>query len=175
MRRLLLLRHAKSSWDQNELDDMARPLAPRGRRAAPLIGRYMSARGLTPDLVLCSTAVRARQTLELVTAEWERMARDNPKVAMRASLYLASAIELLATVRRLDDDVESVMVVGHNPGIATFAGTLASGGDRKGIETMAAKFPTAALAVIDLDVTAWDEAEPGSGRLAAFIRPKDLR
>jgi phosphohistidine phosphatase len=174
MRRLLLLRHAKSSWGRPDLDDADRPLNARGQRAAPLMGRHISGRGLVPDLVLCSTAVRARQTLELVTAEWEPAGAAEINVAMRSSLYLASAGELLATVRRLDDDVETVMIVGHNPGMAAFAGLLSERGHAAGLKAMASKFPTAALAVIDLDVGSWKDAAPGDGVLRSFTRPKDL-
>jgi phosphohistidine phosphatase len=174
MRRLFLLRHAKSSWDHPDLDDAERPLNARGQRAAPLIGRYVSGRGLVPDLILCSTAMRARQTLELVMADWETVGNVETKVTMRSSLYLASPGELLATVRRLDDDVGSVMIIGHNPGMAAFASLLAESGDRKGLKAMAMKFPTAGLAVIDLDVSAWKDAGPGQGVLQSFIRPKDL-
>lgn len=175
MRRLLLLRHAKSSWDHGELDDVSRPLSPRGRRAAPLIGRHISRQGLVPDLVLCSTAERTRQTLELVIAEWERPAGDSAKVEMRASLYLSPPGELLASIRRLEDDIECAMIIGHNPGIAVLAGQLAATGDPHGMKAMAAKFPTAALAVLDLDVDSWKEATPGTGCLQSFVRPKDLR
>ncbi len=175
MRRLLLLRHAKSSWDQGDLDDVARPLSPRGRKAAPLIGRHISGRGLVPELVLCSTAERARQTLELVAAEWERPAGDSAKVDMRASLYLSSAGDLLAAIKRLDDDIDCAMIIGHNPGIATLAGRLAAKGDPRGMKTMASKFPTAALAVIDLNVKAWKATAPGAGYLQSFVRPKDLK
>lgn len=174
MRRLLLLRHAKSSWDQGDLDDMARPLAPRGRRAAPLIGRHLAGRGLVPDLVLCSTAVRARQTLELVSAEWERPEGDGVQVEMRASLYLAPPGELLAAIQRLDAAIGCVMIIGHNPGMATLAGRLAAKGDPHGMKTMAVKYPTAALAVIDLDVSSWTAALPGTGYLQSFVRPKDF-
>lgn len=175
MRRLLLLRHAKSSWDATDLDDAERPLAARGMRSAPLIGRHISGRGLVPDLVLCSTAERAKQTLELVTAEWERAASDQAKVAMRASLYLASVVELLAAVRRVDDVVESAMIIGHNPGLASFAAQLASRGDPHGMKSMTKKFPTAALAVIDLEVDGWKAVASGTGYLQSFVRPKDLR
>ena len=174
MRRLLLLRHAKSSWDQSDLDDMARPLAPRGLKAAPLVGRYVSGRRLVPDLVLCSTAVRARQTLELVLAEWEREDGDGVQVDMRASLYLAPPGELLAAIRRVDEAVGCLMIIGHNPGMAQLADRLAAGGDPQGLTTMAAKFPTAALAVIDLDIGSWKAIQPGAGHLQSFIRPKDL-
>ena len=175
MRRLLLLRHAKSSWDHGGLDDVSRPLSPRGRGAAPLIGRHISGRDLVPDLVLCSTAERARRTLELVIAEWERPAGEGAKVEMRASLYLSPPGELLAAIRRLDDDIDCVMIIGHNPGMAMLAGLLAVKGDPRGMKTMAAKFPTAALAVLDLDVKSWKATSPGSGYLQAFVRPKDLK
>lgn len=175
MRTLLLLRHAKSSWDRPDLDDMERPLNARGQRAAPLMGRYISGRGLVPDLVLCSTAIRARQTLELVTAEWETIDGDEVNVSMRSSLYLASVGELLAMVKRADDDAKSIMIVGHNPGLAIFAGLLADRGDSKGLRAIATKFPTAALAVVDLDIGGWKDIAPGGGVLRFFVRPKDLR
>ncbi|MGI9509252.1 MAG: SixA phosphatase family protein, partial [Geminicoccaceae bacterium] len=175
MRRLLLLRHAKSSWDQRDQEDVQRPLAPRGRQAAPLIGRHLGGQGLVPDLVLCSTAERARQTLALVRAEWDRADGEGAAVEMRASLYLAPPGEMLAALRRLDDATESVMIIGHNPGMALLAGQLALKGDPRGLKTMAVKFPTAALAVIDFDVDAWRSIAPGRGRLQSFVRPKDLR
>ncbi len=176
MRRLLLLRHAKSSWDQENLDDASRPLAPRGRKAAPLIGRHISGRGLIPDLVLCSTAERARQTLELVGAEWDRTAGGfETSVEMRASLYLATPGEMLATLRRLGDDIASVMIIGHNPGMATLTRRLAATGDPRGMKTLAAKFPTAALAVLELAIGGWQEITPGCGHLQSFVRPKDLK
>ncbi|MEL6961648.1 MAG: histidine phosphatase family protein [Pseudomonadota bacterium] len=175
MRRLLLLRHAKSSWNRPDLDDAERPLNARGQRAAPLMGRYISGHGLLPDMVLCSTAVRARQTLELVTAEWETADGEEIKVVMRSSLYLASVAELLAIVRRTDDDVESIMLIGHNPGLATFAGLASGRGDSASLRAMAMKFPTAALAVIDFDADRWNTVAHGDGLLRSFTRPKDLR
>lgn len=174
MRRLLLLRHAKSSWDQRNQEDALRPLAPRGRRAAPLIGRHLDGQGMVPDLVLCSTAERARQTLELVSAEWDRTDGDGPTIEMRGSLYLAPPGEMLAALRRLSDAIESVMIIGHNPGMAMLAGQLALKGDPRGLKTMAVKYPTAALAVIDFDVDAWRAVMPGTGYLWSFVRPKDL-
>lgn len=175
MRRLMLLRHAKSSWDQRGIDDASRTLAPRGRRAAPLIGRHISGRGLVPDLVLCSSAERARQTLELVRAEWDH-ARDDktPKVEMRSALYMATPDEMLEILRRLDDDIASVMVVGHNPGLQGLAQRLVTKGDPRGLKSMARKFPTAALAVIELGAEQWPAIRPGKGYLQSFVRPKDL-
>jgi len=175
MRRLLLLRHAKSSWEQSGLDDMSRPLAARGRSAAPLIGRHISGYGLIPDLVVCSSAERARQTLELVHAEWDDgVDEKTPRVEMRAALYLAAPSDMLAMLRRLDDGIKTVMLVGHNPGMGMLAMRLAAKGDPRGMKTMARNFPTAALAVLDLEIASWRALDPGCGYLQSFIRPKDL-
>lgn len=175
MRRLLLLRHAKSSWDRSDLDDVDRPLAPRGRRAAPLMGRYIDREGLMPDLVLCSPAVRARQTWELVAAEWDRSAVEaGPRLEMRASLYLAVPGEIIAILRRLDDEIGTVLVIGHNPGMAMLGKLLAARGDPHGMKAMSMKFPTAALAVMTFDVEGWTKIAPGNGYLRSFVRPKDL-
>ena len=176
MRRLMLLRHAKSSWNDVGVDDIDRPLAPRGRKAAPLMGRHISREGLRPDLVLCSSALRARQTWELVVAEWDSAAVSGlPRLEMRASLYLAPAGEIMMMLRRLDDEVSTVMVIGHNPGMAALARQLAVTGDPRGLNSIAAKFPTAALAVITFDVDHWQALAPGDGYLQSFVRPKDLK
>ncbi len=176
MRRLMLLRHAKSSWNDADIDDIDRPLAPRGRKAAPLIGRHMSRAGLLPDLVLCSSALRARQTWELVVAEWDSaIAAGAPRLEMRASLYLAPPGEILLMLQRLDDRIGTVMVIGHNPGMAALARQLAATGDPRGLNAINAKFPTAALAVITFDVDHWRALAPGRGCLQSFVRPKDLK
>ena len=146
-----------------------------GKKAAPRIGRYINGNGLVPDLVLCSTAERAHQTLELVSAEWDRRS-DGPavKVEMRASLYLATPPDLLAAINTIAPEVESAMIIGHNPGLAMLARLLVTKGDPRGIKTMEAKFPTAALAVITFDVDDWQAVSRGMGKLQSFVRPKDL-
>jgi phosphohistidine phosphatase len=167
MRTLYLLRHAKSSWDNPALADHERPLAPRGRRAAKRIAEHMLRSGIEPELVLCSTAVRARQTLELV-----RAAIPGSSVALEAALYGASADELLARVRRLPDAVGSVMLVGHNPGLQDLALLLAAGdGEAARVE---AKFPTGALATLTLTTT-WSGLAPAEATLAGYAVPRDLQ
>jgi phosphohistidine phosphatase len=170
LRTLILLRHAKSSWDQPELADVDRPLAERGQQAAPAMARHLSAQGLVPQVVLCSHAERVRQTWELLAPELGR------GVACRVlrSLYLAAPRRLLQTVRRLGDDVEVAMMIGHNPGLASLAVTLAGRGRKKNLARLRRKFPTAALAVLEFEVATWKDLAPGTGRLAAFVRPKDL-
>ncbi len=175
MRLLMLLRHAKSSWDQFGLDDIDRPLSSLGRSAAPLLGRYLSRQGMHPDLVLCSSAVRAYQTWELVSAEWDQVDKaGSPPVEMRSSLYLANPIELQSTIKRIGDDIKTVMIIGHNPGMAQLAARLVIGGDPRGMKSMTKKFPTAALAIIQLPIESWSLLRAGQGRLEAFVRPKDL-
>jgi phosphohistidine phosphatase len=163
---LLLLRHAKSSWDDSGLADHERPLAPRGRRAAKLIAEHMRSTGVEPELVLCSSAVRARETLDLV-----RPALPSSAVSIEDELYAASAEELLTRIRRVSDTVGSVLVVGHNPDLQQLALLLASRGD--GLERLEAKFPTAALATLTFAAT-WSRVAPGGASLDAYVVPRQL-
>ncbi|HSR43247.1 MAG TPA: histidine phosphatase family protein [Longimicrobiales bacterium] len=170
MRTLYLLRHAKSSWDDSSLADHDRPLAPRGRRAAPSMGRYMQSERLVPELVLCSTAARTRATWALAAP----FLGDDIPVEYDRELYGASAGTLLRVVRGLPDDVRRVLMVGHNPGWELFAAALAGDGDRGAIARMRRKFPTAALAVLESPAERWTGVEAGGCRLERFVRPKDL-
>lgn len=170
MRTLMLMRHAKSSWDQPELDDLDRPLAPRGRQAAPLIARHMKKSRWQPDLVLCSPAVRVRETWQLMTPVLA------PTVDCKTlrTIYLGAPSRLLETLRRAAGGVETLLLIGHNPGLGRLAVSLCGTGSKKALAHLRTKFPTAGLAVIDFDVGSWSEVAPGGGRLRAFVRPKDL-
>src|SRR3954468_4693715 len=121
MKRLYLLRHAKSSWDEPGLADRDRPLAPRGRKAARLIAEHMRREGIAPELVLCSPARRAHQTLDAILPALG----DKATVMVEPELYGASEPELIERLRRLADSVGSAMLIGHNPGIQGLALTLA--------------------------------------------------
>ena len=171
MRTLLLMRHAKSGWDDPTLDDHERPLNRRGTRDAPRMARYMAAAGLVPDVVLCSDAVRTRATMALLLAEWPGSA---PSVSYEAGLYLAEPAAIMEAVRGLAKSVRRCLVLAHNPGIHALALGLAGGGNRNVLSDVAARFPTSALAVIDLDTGDWKTIESGSGRLRAFVYPKVL-
>ena len=171
MRTLLLLRHAKSSRDDPGLEDFDRPLAPRGEKAAPLMASYLKKQGLLPDLVLCSPATRARQTWSLVA----RSLGDKIAVNELRGLYLSPPGRLLEAVRRAPDAASCVMLVGHNPGMEHLAMALAGpSSDPTALAKLRAKFPTAALAEIEFDASAWRDIGHGAGRLKRFIRPKDL-
>jgi phosphohistidine phosphatase len=163
-RRLYLLRHAKSSWKERELADHDRPLAGRGRRAAKAMGRHLREAGIEPELVLCSTARRARET-------FARTGLEGRAVRFEPELYGAGAGDLLARLRDVDAAVGSVMVIGHNPGLQDLALLLARPGSL--VEVLEAKFPTGALAA--LAVTEWDALDRGAGQLIDFVRPRDLK
>ena len=172
---LSLLRHAKSSWEE-PLDDYDRPLAKRGQKAAPGIGSALAAMGLRPDLVICSGAVRTRETLHLVL---ERLGAPAPEVAYDDTLYMAAPETLLTRLHMIAPGLERgtprhVMLVGHNPGLEELALLLVGSGAADDRARMAAKFPTAAVAVIAFNGESWASVEPGAGRLEHFLTPKRL-
>ena len=169
-RQLFLLRHAKSSWDDPDLADHERPLAPRGDRACGLLADHLRATGLAPDLVLCSSAVRAVQTLEGVRAGLPAEAA----VEVDGGVYGAGPSILLRRLRGLDEEVGSAMVVGHNPAIEELAlGLAGEGGDREARARMEAKYPTGGLASFAFDGAWWD-LDWGRATLEAFVVPKQL-
>lgn len=170
MPKLLLLRHAKSDWSDESLDDHDRPLAPRGRRAAPAMAEFMESEGLLPRIVLCSTAARARGTWELMAG---RIGKD-ATVIYEEELYGASRPTLLRILDRLEADASPAMIVGHNPGIEVTATALAGSGDDDVLEHMRTKFPTAALAVLHVPTGSWADLEGGCCELERFVTPKDL-
>jgi phosphohistidine phosphatase len=163
-RTLTLLRHAKSDWP--DVPDPDRPLAKRGRRDAPVIGRWLREHGYVPDAVVCSIARRTRQTWDLVSAELG----GSPSVRFEPRAYAASALTLLYLVRELPPQVASALLIGHNPGIAELAGSLGAAGG----EPRAIRFPTAAVAVLEF-AGDWAALEPGRARLVDFTTPADLR
>ncbi len=167
MKHLYLLRHAKSSWDEPTLADHDRPLAPRGRRAAKLMAEHLRRKGVAPELVLCSTSRRTRQTLTRITPGLGK----NSEVEIEPELYAASAADLLKVLHEVPDEVESVMLIGHNPGIQDLALSLARGGPE--IARVRRKFPTAALATLELKGS-WRELTPGSAELVSLVKPKEL-
>jgi phosphohistidine phosphatase len=161
--RLYLLRHAKSSWKDHGLADHDRPLAPRGRRAAKAIGRYLRDQGIEPELVLCSSATRARETLERIALA---------RAQIEPELYRAGADTLAARLHQVPAAVASVMLIGHNPGMQELALLLARPGPELG--ELEAKFPTGALATLALPGPDWRTLDRGTAELIGFVRPRDL-
>ena len=169
MRQLLLLRHAKSSWEDRGLADSDRPLNARGRRAAAAMRTVMADLGLEPDLVLVSTAKRTQQTLAALEP-WA----ETPLIEAMDRLYLATAESLLETLQGVASTVRSVLLVGHNPGLHELA-TLLAGGQAvdETVRRLGEGYPSGALAEFSV-AGPWASLEEGGGRLVRLIWPRDL-
>ena len=161
MKILLLLRHAKSSWDDKSLRDFDRPLNRRGLKAAPMVGEMMRKRKLRPEVVLSSPAERAKETTRLVCDAAGLIAA----VRYDDGIYEASVRRLLEIVSQIEDAVNNAMLVGHNPGFEELLATLTGESNR---------MTTAALACIELSIERWSEVTSGTGKLQWIVKPKDL-
>jgi phosphohistidine phosphatase len=162
MKTLLVLRHAKSSWNDPQLDDHERPLNERGRRDGPRMGKLVREYGLIPDIVISSDAVRARLTAEAVAAA----ARYAGEILLDPHLYLASPADIVSLLRTVRENAETVMIIGHNPGLEELVEQLT--GERHDL-------PTAALAHIVLEIDQWRDLKRSTrGTLLGHWRPKEL-
>ncbi len=172
MRQLLLLRHAKSSWDDPQLPDHARPLNARGRQAAVAMGRAIRELALAPDVVLVSSARRTLQTLEAI-GPWD----ETPLIEPMDALYLATAPGLLTVLNGVAQTARSVLLIGHNPGLhelaLLLAGEAALAAGSPGARRLAQGYPTAALAEFMVPGP-WEKLEGGAARLLRFLAPSDL-
>ncbi|NEU11763.1 histidine phosphatase family protein [Methylobacterium sp. BTF04] len=164
----MLLRHAKSDRPAG-VADLDRPLNPRGRRTAPLIGAYLAREDLRPDHVVVSPSCRTRETWEPI-----RMALDGPEAVIVREIYEAPVSSLLAVVRNTPETVRCLLMVGHNPGFQDVSLRLVGAGSNTARARLSSGFPTGALAVIDFDCERWSEVRPETGRLGRFVAPKDL-
>jgi phosphohistidine phosphatase len=165
MKRLILTRHAKSSWDDPLTPDHDRPLNERGKAAAADLGQWLASRGYVPDEVLCSDALRTRKT-------WSGIAPalpGTPILELKPALYHAGPDVMMAVLRHARGDC--VMMIGHNPGIAEFAHRLVA---RAPLHEAFARYPTGATLVAEFDVADWAEVQPGTGSTVDFIVPREL-
>jgi phosphohistidine phosphatase len=165
-RTLYLLRHAKSSWEEATLPDRERPLSSRGRRACRLVAEHLRRVQVTPELVLCSSATRTRETLALIAPGFGRPV----EALFEDRLYDASAAELLVRLQTVDESVASLMLIGHNPAIQELARSLVC----MRAKALEGKFPTGALATLVV-TTSWSPLAAGSATLRAFVKPRELQ
>jgi phosphohistidine phosphatase len=162
MKTLLLMRHAKSSWKDDGLKDRKRPLSKRGKKNAPLMGELIKEKELVPQLILCSTAVRARQTAEIVAAACGCAG----EIRYLDELYMAEADEIIDQIRQVPDDFERIMVIGHNPGLESVLPLLTR---------TVISLPTAAIADLSLPISQWKELNKKThAELIDLWRPKEL-
>jgi len=167
LRHLVVLRHAKSAWPDG-VADHERPLAPRGLRDAPAAGRALAETDCLPGLALCSTAVRARLTWELASAQWG----TPPPVRYDGRLYAADVSDLEAVVHEVPSEVETLLLVGHNPGLEELVLELAGDGLDDTVEEVRTKFPTSAIAVLAWRGADWRALTPGTALLTTVMVPR---
>ena len=170
MPRLLLLRHAKSSADDIGIADVDRPLSPRGRRSAALVGEHISRHHLVPDRILCSAARRTRETLASLLPQLA----GETEIRLTRALYEPTRGTYQDVIAAFGAAAPTLMVIGHNPSMQEVASTLIGAGNPALAAEVSSKFPTAGLAVIDFDFAAWRDLKAGTGRIVAFYRPRDL-
>ena len=166
MLRLMLLRHAKAESESSE-GDHARRLSPRGVQDAAHLGDYLAGEALLPDLILASNATRTAMTMTGLLAAWP----ENVEVRLAVSLYNAAASALLGEILSQRSGVKTLMLIGHNPGIAELALGLTGSGDRYALARMRQKYPPCGLAVLDFACESWADIAPGKGRLERYLTP----
>ena len=164
MKDLLIIRHAKSSWAQEGLEDHERPLNPRGEKAAPEMGRRLARRGLVPERLVVSSAVRAQQTAELLATA---MGLDEDAIVTDPRAYGADAEDWLDIIQELPDELQRVGIVGHNPALHELAAHL--------VDLRVDKFPTAAVVHAGFEIDRWREVARGTGTCVDFDYPKSGR
>ena len=169
MKRLTIMRHAKSSWDDPKLGDFDRPLNPRGRKAARRVGNELKRRKIKFDFGLASPAARVRETIDGFI---EGYGQPDFEIRFEPKIYEASVSTLLELVRGLPEAVSSAFLIGHNPGLERLLVDLAQDGECR--DLVAEKFPTAALARLELPVQHWKDVQPGSAKIAELMVPKKL-
>lgn len=170
MKRLILLRHAKSAWEDPDLDDHDRPLNRRGRLSAPLMGAWLAERGFVPDRVLCSTSTRTVETWALARAALP----GAPDPVAEPRLYHADPATMLDLIRATPSDCATLMLIGHQPGIGSLARKLSAAGAPAHCTRAFQKFPTAGCAVIDFPADDWPAVAFGTGAFHAFGVPREL-
>ncbi len=164
MKTIYLLRHAKAENGALEMQDFDRALTPRGAEDAAALGKLMASNAPSIDWVLCSTAARAKQTWEQLSLQWTH----TPPAQFSDKLYLATTGDLLHELHQLDNNCQSFMLVGHNPGLHHLAFTLVGSGEKSLLNELEIQFPTCALAVITVDCDRWEDINPSQGILTQF-------
>ena len=170
MKKVILLRHAKSRWDDPALDDHDRPLSKRGKTAAPLIGQWLAERRHLPDTVLCSSSARTTETVR-------RMRKTLPKLpepVVERALYHASPTAMRDRLKRLPQDCATAMLVGHNPGLGSLVRKMSDGRENRRCRRAYEHFPTGAAAVLELDLDDWSEVDFAKARFVDFAAPREL-
>lgn len=170
MKQLYILRHAKSDYPENIADDHERPLNKRGEAACKKIADFIKQNNISPEVVLCSDALRTTQTINNIM----KHSGNDFKVDYTPKLYLATPGEILKELAKIDSNISSAMIVSHNPGVENLTKILLKDGDVDSIKRLQVKYPTAGLAIMSVAADSWDKISPASAILERFIAPKML-
>ncbi|MBH71592.1 MAG: phosphohistidine phosphatase [Pelagibacteraceae bacterium] len=170
MKTIFLLRHAKSSWDNLNLDDFDRPLSNKGIKASKKIGNYLKTNKFVPDIIYCSTAKRAKQTWELTN----RIIKKKKNILYKDNLYMANLSEFMKIIKKTKNKFKNLMIVSHNPGIESLAIELSKNENNKFHQIINIKYPTGALVVIKFNLNDWGKINYKKGEIYEFIKPKEL-
>ena len=170
MKKVILLRHAKSSWADPALEDHDRPLNKRGKSAAPVIAQWLAHRKHLPDTILCSSSRRTRETVE----QMRKAVPDLPEAAIEPTLYHAAPGTMLERLKELPASAETAMLVGHQPGLGSLARLMSDGREKRRCRRAYEHFPTAAAAVLELDIDDWSELDVAKARFVDFAKPREL-
>ncbi len=169
MKTLILMRHAKSDWGDADLADFDRPLNARGRKAAPLMAERLAAGKWQPDLAFYSPARRTTETLDLMKPHLPATI----KLTARKALYLAMPRAILGEIAKAPDSAATILILGHNPGLADLARWLTGKGKTAEIDRLRGKFPTGGIAILAFDANSWSQIGEAEGRLEKFLAPRD--
>ncbi len=167
MKQILLMRHAKSSWEDEELSDFDRPLAGRGKTDAPMMGNFIRVLGYTPELVYSSPAKRAKETILRVAAE---TTIDENAIRWDEDLYYGDISSYLNAIQSSSNNLETIMLVGHNPLMENTTGLLCGAGDR-----LAVRMPTAAVVCLESYAASWKEIKAGTCQIKWMMIPKAIK
>ena len=169
MKTIFLLRHAKSSWDNSQLEDFDRPLSTRGEKSSIKIGKYIKNKNIIPDIVYCSSAKRAKKTWELIN----KVIKKKNNIFFKKDLYMADSETFMSTIKKTKNSNKSIMIVSHNPGIESFCLEL-SKENNEYINDIKTKYPTGSLAILKVNLKKWSEIRYESGIIYEFIKPRKL-
>ncbi len=167
---LSIVRHAKSSWGDASLRDIDRPLNERGKRQAQRLGSWLEDNAIAPDLIICSAAKRARQTLKKLQGNWQ----SDAELIVENRLYLASPSTIISLLADHGDAHAHIMIIGHNPGLHMLAHMLANTGDKEDLALLGEKYPTGTFTSISSKATKWKKIGKSSGKLIYLATPKQL-
>jgi len=167
---LILMRHSKSSWDNSYKDDFDRPLNSRGRENAQMVAKHIHSWGFKPELTLCSSALRCKQTLELIIPYFPKKMH----IRYLDELYLAPETAILEIIKSIKLSIDQMLVIGHNPGLSDLSQSLIYSSNKKNDYFETQQFPTSAASIFEMSINNWVNFKLSESKIIDFVTPKNL-